>query len=119
MQLHEHTQPQIVFYRNLNCQMLTITATAHAEMTPGFCKLNLMTQYRKCKGSIHMVCLTNPISQPSFEISPTLLLFVIKKVGNLSTEKATTISNDLPVYIIFIWRFHSSPINNTDHKQVL
>jgi hypothetical protein len=93
--------------------------TGYAEMKPGFCRLKVTARYRKYKGSVHMVCLTNPISQPSFEISPIWIPFISKEAGNLSIDKVPTISQDLHVYLIFIWRFHFSSIKGTDHKQAL
>jgi hypothetical protein len=40
------------------------------------------TRYRKCRESAHMVCLTNPISQPSLGISPVWIPLVSNNIGN-------------------------------------
>jgi hypothetical protein len=40
------------------------------------------SRYRKYKESVHMVCSTDPISQPSLEISPIWIPLVSKDVSN-------------------------------------
>jgi hypothetical protein len=37
-------------------------------------------RYRKYKESVHMACLTNPISEPSLDISPLWISFISKEV---------------------------------------
>jgi hypothetical protein len=44
------------------------------------------SRYRKYKESAHMACLTNPISQPSLDISP-LWIFLISKEFSKSERK--------------------------------
>jgi hypothetical protein len=41
------------------------------------------SRHRKYKESAHMACSTNPIRQPSLEISPTWILLISKKVSKL------------------------------------
>jgi hypothetical protein len=40
------------------------------------------SRYRKYKESAHMVCLTNPISQPSLDISPIGIPLISDEVSN-------------------------------------
>jgi hypothetical protein len=40
------------------------------------------SRYRKYKESAHMVCLTNPISQPSLDISPIWIPLMSNEVSN-------------------------------------
>jgi hypothetical protein len=40
------------------------------------------SRYRKYKESAHVACLTNPISQPSLDISPVWILLVSNEVCN-------------------------------------
>jgi hypothetical protein len=40
------------------------------------------SRYRKYKESAHMACLTNPISQPSLDISPILIPLISNEVSN-------------------------------------
>jgi predicted GIY-YIG superfamily endonuclease len=40
------------------------------------------SRYRKYKESAHMACLTNPISQPSLDISPTWIPLISNHVSN-------------------------------------
>jgi hypothetical protein len=43
------------------------------------------SRHRKYKESAHTACSTNPIRQPSLEISPTWILLISKKVSKLKT----------------------------------
>jgi hypothetical protein len=40
------------------------------------------SRYRKYKESVHMACLTNPISQPSLDISPIWTPLISNEVSN-------------------------------------
>jgi hypothetical protein len=40
------------------------------------------SRYRKYKESAHMACLTNPISQPSLDISPIWIPLICDEVSN-------------------------------------
>jgi hypothetical protein len=40
------------------------------------------SRYRKYKESTHMVCLTNPISQPNLDISPIWIPLIYNDVSN-------------------------------------
>jgi predicted GIY-YIG superfamily endonuclease len=40
------------------------------------------SRYRKCKESVHMVCLDNPISQPSLDICPICIPVIRDEIIN-------------------------------------
>jgi hypothetical protein len=40
------------------------------------------SRYRKYKESVLVICLTNPISQPSLDISPVWIPFISNEVSN-------------------------------------
>jgi hypothetical protein len=46
-------------------------------------RLRLYNICRKYKEAAHMACITNPISQPSLEISPIWIPLIREEVGRL------------------------------------
>jgi hypothetical protein len=45
----------------------------YAGIMLGFCKSKVTSDIKKYKESAYMTCLSNPISQPSLDISPILI----------------------------------------------
>jgi hypothetical protein len=49
-------------------------------------KIESNSRYRRYKKSAHMACLTNPISQPSLDISPIWIPLISDEVSNSTGE---------------------------------
>lgn len=66
---------------------MPVVDTAPFGNRPRFCKLN-RTLFAERADSSRITCATQPVSQPSLEISPILTIFVTKEVRKLQRISA-------------------------------